>query len=219
MIFIKWLFNRKKQKENLFEGQLQKKSKENTKIDTFNSNDTSKSAKEIAERAYILFILHLVTTYQIESKDAFDYLSRFNIFFVLNEDDFKILNESSSVDHLSRSFKIENIHVLLWTLKRIDVLKDPTEVCNVKQIIDIFFPNGSLTNPNRFVYENKYKREAVEIENMIALYDDNSNEHHVKLGASMNQYVFSNRLDTLKWVLNKNTILDDNFNNIKYHEF
>ena len=88
---------------------MQKKSKENTKIDTFNGNDTSKSAKEIAERAYIMFIFHLVATAHIEAKEAYEYLCRFDIFLELTKDEYEILNGSSSFDSSIQSFKVENI--------------------------------------------------------------------------------------------------------------
>jgi hypothetical protein len=218
MIFIKWLFNRKKQEENLFEGQFQKKSKENTKIDTFNGNDTSKSAKEIAERAYIMFIFHLVATAHIEAKEAYDFLSRFNIFFELTNEENNILNDSSSFINSIDSFKIENIYLLLWVLKRIEVLKKTSEVCNVKEIVDIFFPNGSIVNTNRFVFENKVTRDFNEIENMHKFYCDYKNEQFVILELNENDYVVENRINALEWVLNKNAILDNNIKKNKHHE-
>jgi hypothetical protein len=220
MIFIKWLFNRKERKENLFKEQLQIKSKEKINIDTFNGNDTSKSAKEIAERAYILFIFHLVATSKLAASEAYDFLSRFNIFFELTKEEYNILNDSSSFINSIDSSKTENIYLLLWVLKRIEVLKEPSEACRVEEIIEVFFPNGSIVNPNRFVFENKFKRDFNEIINMHKFYCDYKNEKFGSSGLDNdNVHRIENRINALKWVLNMNTTLKENIKNNKHHEF
>ncbi len=93
----------------------------------------------------------------------------------------------------------------LWSLNLIIPIDFPDSMGSEKTLMSVFYENGYLINPNRFLFENKELKNKTEIIYMYYLYQainkKNQYEQQYQFAKTINFKVAENRLNALKWLV------------------
>lgn len=173
-----------------------------------------KSAQDISNRAYILYVLSLVANNEVEADEAAVYFEAYSIFFHLTPKEISFLKNPTLELKNAYTWRVECIYIFLWALGKVDQVVAPNSLCDQNVIKDVFFYEGLLMSPNRFVSKSKTMRSKEEILDMIDLYlRINWKCIETKLDGQVlklvNQKVVFERLYALQWITNHHMIWDD----------
>jgi hypothetical protein len=172
----------------------------------FDSNQLLfKSKKHIAERAYLLHLVYMVSIGQMDAKVAIKYLETHSIFFKLTKKEYDFLNQRNYVLNTDFTWRIERIWILLWVLKKVDFPSFPIQTCCTTSVNKAFYQQNFLKEPDEFIkscVEYRDKREVMVLLDLYLRLNWYAIENKLK-GQQVQQFnerIVYERLYALQWV-------------------
>ena len=119
--------------------------------------------KEIAIRVTILAITNTVAFNGMTGKEAIAYLKKYNLWNETTPDEKKFLENPTEEKKIEESWKCEGIWTLMWSLKIVNNLDFPNEMCDLNKIPANKYPISQKVDPNIFINSIKEIRSKTEI--------------------------------------------------------
>jgi len=131
---------------------------------------TLRTPKEVALRVVILATTNMVAFNGMTGDQAKEYLLKYNLweFTTPNEKDF--ISNPTQEKKSQETWKCEGIWTLMWSLKIVDSLGFPNELCDLNSIPADIYPIGEGKDPNDFINEFNEIRSKSEILDINDLY-------------------------------------------------
>jgi hypothetical protein len=128
---------KRKQKTNEFLKALMVPTLEDLPLCEDFTNAQFRPAKEIAERCFVLAVIHFVAHGEVSAEEAREYLAD-DLWNRASpsEKEFLMNEKPSKQDIIDFSWRIEGLYVLLWSLGKFDELGLPIEMCDMGHIED-----------------------------------------------------------------------------------
>ena len=183
----------------------------------FDSNQfLFQSKKHVAERAYLLYLVYLVSIGQIDAKEAIKYLETHSIFFKLTKKEYDYLKQPNYVLNIDFTWHIERIWILLWVLKKVDFPSFPIQTCCITIVNKAFYQKSILIDPNDFIKSCTGLRNDREVLVLLDLYlrlnwyaiENKLKGQQVQL---FDERIVYERLYALQWVTQNKKLKWDEF--------
>lgn len=161
--------NRKEKTEKFLE---KKKVKINYNLPHIESEEetTLRNPKEIAQRVTILATTNMVAFNGMTGKEATEYLKKYNLWDYVTPDEKDFLANPTDEKKNQETWKCEGIWTLIWSLKIVDDLGYPNQMCDLNNIPAEKYPIGQDKDPNDFIKSITESRTKTEILDANDLY-------------------------------------------------
>lgn len=124
-----------------------------------------RKASDIAKRILILTYLNIIADDEVAKQEIIEFLKNESLWdFLSGEEKSLLAKEKLTVkDKVNLSWRSEAIWILLWAIKKVDILQLPTEECNVADILNLL---PSFFEPTKEFIYTAHIRESSEILDM-----------------------------------------------------
>jgi hypothetical protein len=166
-----------------------------------------RTPKEIAQRVTILATTNMVAFNGMTGVEATEYLKKYNLWDFVTPDEKDFLKNPTDQKKNQETWKCEGIWTLMWSLKVVNDLGFPNELCSLRNISADEYPIGQGKNPNKFINRITESRTKSEILDANDLYyrmywtcvDARINGHELN---ELNSGVVYERHYALNWLIN-----------------
>lgn len=129
-----------------------------------------RSPIEIGRRMVILMALRLVAYEKKESSEITEYLKKYKFWDDVTYKERQFLAEPTEEQKCSFSWEIESVYILMWAVKKLDIINFPDDMCEIDEInLDMFFLE-ELNDPSNFIASITSTRTEDDILDMNDLY-------------------------------------------------
>ncbi|UII19615.1 DUF4272 domain-containing protein [Fulvivirga ligni] len=129
-----------------------------------------RSPKEVAQRVTVLATTNMVAFNGITGEEAIEYLQAYNLWDYVTSDEKNFLEDPTDEKKSQETWKCEAIWTLMWSLKIVDDLGYPNQMCDLNNITAEKYPIGQNKDPNDFIESITESRTKAEILDANDLY-------------------------------------------------